>query len=42
MSESLSEDTEEGIDGVVLTTLEDIRMWKRIAFVGNRCLRGKV
>jgi len=26
---------EEGIEGVVLTTLERMRMWKRIAFVGN-------
>ncbi len=33
---------EEGIEGVVLTTLEGMRIWKRIAFVGNLCLRGKV
>jgi hypothetical protein len=33
---------EEGIKGVVLTTLERMRIWKRIAFVGNLCLRGKV
>jgi hypothetical protein len=33
---------EEGIEGVVLTTLERMRMWERIAFVGNLCLRGKV
>jgi hypothetical protein len=32
---------EEGIE-VVLTTLDRMRMWKRISFVGNLCLRGKV
>jgi hypothetical protein len=35
LSESLSE---EGIEGDVLRMLERMRMWKRIAFVGNLCL----
>jgi hypothetical protein len=33
---------EEGIERVVLTTLKRMRLWKRITFVGNLCLRGKV
>jgi hypothetical protein len=33
---------EERIEGVVLTTLERMRIWKGITFVGNLCLRGKV
>jgi len=33
---------EKGIEGVVLTTLERMRIRKGIAFIGNLCLRGKV
>lgn len=33
---------QEGIKRVVLTKVKRMRMWKRIAFVGGLCLRGKV
>lgn len=33
---------EEGIKRIVLMKLERMRLWKRIAFGGNLCLRGKV
>ena len=33
---------EKGIKGIVLMALKRMRLWKRIAFVGNLCLRGKV
>jgi hypothetical protein len=32
----------EGVKGVVLTRVKRMRMWKRIAFVVDLCLRGKI
>ena len=42
LSEPLTEETRKGSKEFVLTTLERMGMWKRIPFVGNLCLRGKV